>query len=130
MPATVLVIDDDRLIRRLIRDILEVAEFTVVEAADGTEGVTQASTLQPDLILLDALMPEVDGYETCERLKADPATQQIPVVFVTSTSDISLNQRAYALGAVACIPKPFRREALLATTHMALAHRDRLRAKE
>jgi CheY-like chemotaxis protein len=121
--VTVLVVDDDRVSRRLIRDILESAEFVVQEAADGPEGVAQAERLQPDLILLDILMPGLDGYETCARLQTRPETRAIPVVFVTSSQDPTVNHRAYALGAVGCVPKPFRREALVAMVQTALGGR-------
>ena len=124
--ARILVVDDDRLLRQMVRDLLEGADFAVAEAVDGADGVTQAAALQPDLILLDLMMPNVDGYTACQRLKADPATQTIPVIFLTASADPSLNRRAYALGAVACLTKPFRREALVAvvqTTLHGVAHR-------
>jgi two-component system chemotaxis response regulator CheY len=124
--ARILVVDDDRLLRQMVRDLLEGADFAVAEAVDGADGVTQAAALQPDLILLDLMMPNVDGYTACQRLKADPATQTIPVIFLTASADPSLNRRAYALGAVACLTKPFRREALVTvvqTTLHGVAHR-------
>jgi CheY-like chemotaxis protein len=121
----VLIIDDDRLIRMMLRDILEDASFSVAEAADGAEGVARAAELRPDLILLDAVMPGIDGYETCQQLKTGLVTRDIPVIFVTGSPDGPLSQRAYALGAVACIPKPFNPNALLATTQAALAPRQR-----
>ncbi len=122
---TILVIDDDPLMRALIRDTLQAEGWTTLEAPDGTAGIARARHGSPDLILLDVLMPGLDGYATCEQLKAAPATKPIPVLFVTSTPDRDLNRRAYRLGAVACIPKPFRRGALLAMVRMALAHRTR-----
>jgi len=124
--ARILVVDDDRLLRQMVRDLLEGADCAVAEAVDGADGLAQAAALQPDLILLDVMMPNVDGYTACSRLKADPATQAIPVIFLTASADPSLNRRAYALGAVACLTKPFRREALVAvvqTTLHGVAHR-------
>ena len=127
MPAArILVVDDDRLLRQMVRDLLEGADCAVAEAVDGADGVTQAAALQPDLILLDLMMPNVDGYTACSRLKADPATQTIPVIVLTASADVGLNRRAYALGAVACLTKPFRWEALVAvvqTTLHGVAHR-------
>ncbi len=117
---TILVIDDDPLTRTLLRDTLG-ADFTILEAADGTTGLTQARQRSPDLILLDVLMPGLDGYATCARLKADPATKAIPVLFVTSSRERALDQKAYTVGGLACIPKPFRREALLAVVQTTLA---------
>ncbi len=125
MSATILIIDDDPLMRSLIRDMLKAEGFPTLEAADGPKGVAAAQQGHPDLILLDAIMPGLDGYATCERLKADSATKGIPVIFVTITPDPALNRRAYAFGAVACIPKPFRREALLTMVKMALAQRSK-----
>ncbi len=124
--ARILVVDDDRLLRQMVRDLLEGADCVVAEAVDGADGLTQAAALHPDLILLDLMMPNVDGYTACQRLKADPVTQAIPVIFLTASADLSLNRRAYALGAVACLTKPFRREALVAvvqTTLHGVAHR-------
>jgi CheY-like chemotaxis protein len=121
VPATVLIIDDDSLMRSVVRDMLKAAGFNTLEAADGAEGVERARHGRPDVILLDVIMPEMDGYTTCERLKADELTKAIPVIFVTVTPDRTLNRRAYALGAFACVPKPFRREALLAVVQTALA---------
>ena len=118
--ARILVVDDDQLIRQMVRDFLEVADFAVAEAVDGADGLAQAAALQPDLILLDLMMPEVDGYEVCRRLQADPATQAIPMIFLTASSNLDLNRKAYALGAVACLTKPFRREALLTVVQTTL----------
>ncbi len=122
MATTVLVIDDDVLVRTLIRDTLKRVGFTVLEAADGTEGLARARLRQPDVILLDAVMPVLDGFATCERLKADPVTRPIPVIFMTSSPERAFNRRAYTLGALACLAKPLRREALLAMIEVALAH--------
>jgi len=119
MPDRVLIIDDDPILRHMVRSILELAEYEAFEAVDGPDGLAQAARRDPDIILLDLMMPGMDGYETCRGLKADPTTTDIPVIFVTASADPTLNRRAYAAGAVACIPKPFRREALLATIDLA-----------
>jgi two-component system, chemotaxis family, chemotaxis protein CheY len=126
--ARILVVDDDRWIRQTVRDLLEAADFAVGEAVDGVDGLAQAAAFHPDVILLDLMMPNVDGYTACHRLQADPATRAIPVIFLTASPDPSLNRRAYAAGAVACLTKPFRREALLAvvkTTLQGMGHRER-----
>ncbi len=121
MPSTrVLIVDDEPLIRRMLRDLLETAEYSVLEARAGTEGLELAARQQPDVILLDLLMAGLDGYAVCEGLKANPATQAIPVIFVTASPDLALNQKAYAAGAIACLPKPFRREAVVALIETAL----------
>ncbi len=120
MPSTrVLIVDDEPLTRQMLRDLLEMAEYTVLEAREGTEALELAEQHQPDVILLD-LLAGLDGYAVCEGLKAHPATQAIPVIFVTACADLALNQKAYAAGAIACLPKPFRREAVVALIETAL----------
>jgi CheY-like chemotaxis protein len=119
-PVTVLVVDDDHLFCRMVQDILGTVGYTVVEAVDGADGLEKATTLHPDAILLDLLMPGIDGYEVCHGLKANPETLAIPVIFVTSSPDVTLDHLAYAAGAIACIRKPLRRDALLAVIAAAL----------
>jgi len=118
--ARILVVDDDRLLRQMVRDFLEVADFAVAEAVDGPDGLAQATTGLPDLILLDLMMPGMDGYAVCRRLKANQATRDLPVIFLTASPDLSLNRQAYAAGAVACLTKPFRRETLVAVVNTTL----------
>jgi formate hydrogenlyase transcriptional activator len=127
--ARILVVDDDRLLRQMVRDFLEVADFAVAEAVDGPDGLAQATASLPDLILLDLMMPGMDGYTVCRTLQAEPTTRAIPVVFLTASADPHLNRQAYAAGAVACLTKPFRREALVAvvqTTLHGVAHQGKI----
>ncbi len=118
--ARILVVDDDPLLRHMVRDFLELAGFAVAEAVDGPDGLAQAAARPPYLILLDLMMPGMDGYTVYRTLQAEPATRAIPVVFLTASADPSLNRQAYAAGAVACLTKPFRRDALLAVVHTTL----------
>lgn len=118
--VTVLVVDDDPLHCKMVRDILEGTGYAVVEAADGTEGIAKTEALHPQIILLDLMMPGIDGYEVCRQLKKNPETSAIPIIFVTSSPDVTVDHVAYGAGAVACIRKPFRREALTAVLHAAL----------
>ncbi len=111
----VLIVDDDFFFRTVTRDALGEADFEVIEAADGTEGLAKAERFHPDVILLDVVMPAPDGYEVCGRLKANLATRHIPVIFMTAVEDPSANRRIYEAGAAACIAKPFRPEALAMT---------------
>ena len=95
-----------------IRTILELAlglapDFQVEIVASGEELLRRARTDRPDAIVLDGMMPGLDGYETCSRLKADPATAPIPVVFLTAKTQRDEVARALSLGAVACLTKPF-----------------------
>jgi CheY-like chemotaxis protein len=124
----VLIVDDDPMVRRLVRDYLEIAEYEVSEAVDGSDGQIKAEAQHPDIILLDLVMPGVDGYEVCRALKLNPKTRDIPVIIATASGDVKLNHLAYAAGALACITKPFRREALEAIVGVTLAQADRHRS--
>ncbi len=93
-------------------------------------GLTRISAEPPDLVLLDVQMPGMDGYEVCRRLRQDPLTRRLPVVMLTASDDPALHRLAYAAGAQACIPKPFRREALIAIIETVLAQASRQTAKE
>lgn len=84
------------------------SEFTIDLASSGPEGLDMAAANPPDLILLDVLMPDVDGFETCRRLKALPKLQTIPVMFITGDSDPASEAQGFALGAVDYIQKPFK----------------------
>jgi len=124
----VLVIEDEAAIREGIAALLAFAGYEVLSAEGGKRGLQLASAERPHVILLDLQLPDLDGYEVCLRLRQDPATREIPVVMVTGSEDLALNRRAYAAGAKACVPKPFRSEALIATLEAALAGRRRRRA--
>ncbi len=90
----------------------EVIGYDPIEAADGTEGLAKAEALRPNLVLLDIEMPGLSGYEVCRRLKANPTTQPTPVIFVTAWQGEAVHRLASAMGAVACLTKPFRLVAL------------------
>jgi CheY-like chemotaxis protein len=95
--------------------VLQPAGYEVSTASGGLLGLKQALSAPPDVVLLDVQMPEMDGYEVCRRLRQEARTREIPVVMLTATEDPKLNRLAYDAGAQACVPKPFRREALIAT---------------
>jgi CheY-like chemotaxis protein len=103
----VLVIDDERAIRTVCRVNLAASGIDVVEAEDGQSGLEAARREQPDLILLDVMMPGVDGWDVARRLGDDPATREIPVVFVTARADDADKRIAQRLGGVGYIVKPF-----------------------
>ncbi|MEY4140299.1 MAG: hypothetical protein RLZZ371_2481, partial [Pseudomonadota bacterium] len=103
----ILVIDDAASNQQLFARVFG-SEFTVELASSGLEGLTMAKSAPPDLILLDVLMPEVDGFETCRRLKAVSQLQSIPVIFITGDSDPVHEAQGFALGAVDYIQKPFK----------------------
>ncbi len=105
--AKILVAEDERDIRELIGHALRFAGFEVVLVANGTEALEQTASEQPDLVLLDVRMPKLTGYEVCERLKRDPATRSIPVVFLSAKGQESEIEQGLAAGAEAYILKPF-----------------------
>jgi CheY-like chemotaxis protein len=103
----VLLAEDEPDVQLIARLSLKKAGFTVVTVGNGLEVLERVAAERPDVILLDWMMPDMDGYETCQRLKADPATAGIPVVFLTARVQESEVARALALGAAGCIGKPF-----------------------
>jgi len=104
---TVLLAEDEPDVQLIARLSLKRAGFTVVTAGNGLEALERVAAERPDVILLDWMMPDMDGYETCRRLKADPATADIPVIFLTARVQEAEVARALALGAAGCIGKPF-----------------------
>ncbi len=107
MAKRVLVADDSRLILRLAAMNLEKAGFEVITAADGLEALERARVESPDLIILDIMMPEMDGFEVCRLLKADVATSSIPVIFLTARGEEEDRHQGMDFGAVDFVTKPF-----------------------
>ena len=119
---TVLIIDDDPMDINIFRSILE-STYRLTIAINGTMGLRCARAMPyPDLILLDVMMPEMDGFEVCRRLKADPDLQEIPVIFVTGKDSVEYETKGFSFGAVDYIFKPFSADIVLAriNTHLAL----------
>ncbi len=113
MAKMILVVEDDPKQRVLARDLLQVSGFMVIEAPDGEKGIELAKKFQPALILMDIMMPKVDGYTACNEIKMDKATKAIPVVMLTSL-DFKLNKAlGKSVGADAYITKPLDRDELL-----------------
>ena len=106
MNSRILIADDDAGLRQLMRLILAREGFEVIEAADGEQALALAITGDPALILLDVMMPGLNGYDVCRRLKADQRTGRVPVVFVSAAEDVVHRNEVQRLGAVACIKKP------------------------
>jgi diguanylate cyclase (GGDEF)-like protein/PAS domain S-box-containing protein len=118
----ILVVDDTPANLAVAVNYLEDHSFQVMVAQDGEEGIERAQFVQPDLILLDVMMPGVGGFETCRRLKAIESTRDIPVIFMTALADIGDKVAGFAAGGVDYVTKPFQIEELLAriTTHLTL----------
>lgn len=98
--------------------------YHVMPATSGAQALERVQAQPPDLILLDLMMPEMDGLEVCRRLKADPATEQIPVVFLTASNEMEHLMQGFDVGAVDYVTKPFNAPELLARvhTHLELKH--------
>jgi two-component system alkaline phosphatase synthesis response regulator PhoP len=103
----VLVIDDEAPIRLLCRVNLEAEGMDVIEAADGPSGLEKARAENPDVVLLDVMMPGLDGWRVAEELLDDPATTTIPIVFLTARAELRDRARGIDLGGVDYITKPF-----------------------
>jgi len=119
----VLCIDDDPLIRQLLTFALKRHGFFPLSAPDGPTGIAMAVDEHPRLILVDIMMPGMDGYEVCRRLKADPRTATIALIILTAHSDAKLNVKVFQAGADLALTKPFQPERLIATVRTALAMR-------
>ena len=118
---TLLLVEDDPDIQLVARAALKRAGFTVTTASNGPAALEQVRAARPEVILLDWMMPGMDGTEVCRRLKADPATAEIPVIFLTARSQQSEIARGLSLGAVGYIVKPFDALALGAQVREMLA---------
>ena len=104
--ASILVVDDDPVVRSLMRATLERDGFVVIEAGDGAEGCRLYEAHRPDLLLVDLVMPHMDGYELCRVLRSRPESVYVPIVVATSLDDLPSIARAYDAGATDFIPKP------------------------
>ena len=112
---TVLVADDEPTIRALVNAILEDSDVLTLEAADGAEALAMAHSHRPDLVLLDVVMPRMDGFTVCQRMKAESSTAHTPVLMLTALAQDSDRQRAFRAGADGVVQKPFSPAALRST---------------
>jgi len=114
MTKRILVVEDQADNLQILRDLLTVAGYEIVEATDGEEGVKAARHHRPDLILMDIQLPVLDGYEATRRIKADPTICSIPVIAVTSYALNGDEARTRAAGCDGYVPKPYSPRELLA----------------
>lgn len=105
MADIILLIEDDVLISRMYQKVFDIANLRVEIANNGVEGLEKAKDLKPKFIVCDVMMPQMNGLEVLERLKADPATKDIPVVMLTNLSGTADAQQALSKGAIAYMVK-------------------------
>jgi len=110
----ILVVDDEPDVVALVRSTLTVEGFDVIEAFDGVAALDLAAEERPDLILLDIMMPMMSGYEVCEQLKANPSTQHIPIICLSSAHTMDARNQSMRAGAATLVTKPFLPAELLA----------------
>ncbi len=105
--ATVLVVDDDPVIQRLLQVNFEMEDYEVLTAGDGEEGLEMARAEHPDIVLLDIMMPKMNGLEVCAALKADAATKKIPIILLSAKAQAADLQAGQDTGADDYVTKPF-----------------------
>jgi putative two-component system response regulator len=103
----VLLVDDEPAMRAVCRMNLEMEGFDVLEAAEGEQALALALRERPDLVLLDVMLPRMNGYDVAQRLQSDPATTRIPVVFMTALATADDRKRGFEAGGVGYMVKPF-----------------------
>ena len=126
--SRILIVDDNPINLKVLFDYLAAKENTkVLVAKSGREALERAAYGEPDIILLDIMMPEMDGYETCRRLKAETSTRDIPIIFLTAVTDMENKLKAFRAGAVDFIIKPFSQEEVLARieAHLTISRQKR-----
>lgn len=116
----VLIVDDSPTNVQILSDCLNQPDFQIVFAPNGERALEQAIHHRPELILLDVIMPGIDGFETCRRLKENPDTCNIPVIFMTALSDAENKVKGLSLGAIDYVTKPFQYEEVLARVRIHL----------
>jgi class 3 adenylate cyclase len=122
MPSRILVIEDEPANIQTLSTLLKERGYQINIATNGRQGLEVLDRIRPDLILLDIMMPEMDGFETCRRIKASTAWREMPIIFLTAKTDTADIVRGFELGAVDYVAKPFNAHELLArvNTHLTL----------
>ncbi|HEY9878930.1 MAG TPA: response regulator [Leptolyngbyaceae cyanobacterium] len=121
---SILIVDDIPTNIKVLVDYLAQAGFRISVAKSGESALEKAHKISPDLILLDVMMPGIDGFETCRRFKANPESQKIPIIFMTALSDVADKVKGLQLGAVDYITKPIQLEETLARINVHVALRN------
>lgn len=116
----ILLVDDSSTALLLARMVLQGMSYDVVTARDGVEGLEKAIQVKPDLILLDVMMPRMDGIEACKRLRDEPTTASIPIIMVTTRGEEGIAEASYAYGCNEFVTKPVDAAELLAKVRNCL----------
>ena len=114
-------VDDTPANLGVLSELFEKDGYDILVAEDGASGIERAAFAKPDLILLDVLMPNQDGFVTCQQLKENPATKNIPIIFMTALTDTENKVKGFDLGAVDYITKPFQQEEVRARVQLQLS---------
>lgn len=127
IPGTVLVVDDEPVNLMVLKGVLGKAGYHVECASSGEQCLEMARTNPPDIILLDVMMPGESGFDTCRKLKCDPATTHLPVIFITGLGQMSDKLEGLGIGAVDYITKPFMAAEVLARVKAQMGFQNRQR---
>ena len=120
MSWSVLIVDDEPGTRELLRLMLEFAGYDVFQAEDGLDALEKIKQVQPDVVLLDVMMPHMDGLEVCRHLRSDPATAELPVIMVSAKIQVDAIREGLDAGANRYLTKPVSRNNLLETIREVL----------
>jgi len=121
----VLVVEDEPIILRLLQVNLRLEGYDVVACSGGEDALLRVEQAPPDVVVLDVVLPGIDGFEVCRRLRGSPATADVPVIMVTAQAQDEDRKRGYALGVREYVTKPFEPAELVALVREALAGRAR-----
>jgi DNA-binding response OmpR family regulator len=121
--STILIVDDNLKNLKVLLDLLKDFDFDISVAKSGEEALRRVSRRTPDIILLDVMMPGLDGFETCRRLKANEATREIPVIFMTALTDVESKLKGFEIGGVDYITKPIEYQEAIARLNAHLTIR-------
>lgn len=123
MPTRVLVVDDEMDTLRLLRTVLRIGGFEPITTLNSLEAVSLAEQEKPDVVLLDIMMPELDGFELCRLMRQNLVTRDVPIIFVTAYQSLDLEERRLEAGADLVIHKPISVDMLVTAIHNTLEHR-------
>ncbi len=123
MTQRILIADDDDDLRQLLRLILSREGLEIIEAGNGTDALARAYDSHPTLVLLDVMMPDIDGFEVCRRLRSDERTHRLPIIFISAMDDITQRNEMLKLGADDCLRKPISPRDLIARVREVMERR-------